>query len=205
MAMPAMPAAPPVGVLWLEKRIAALTAREAQSIASRDYAGAAAASQERMPLQELASQLAELKRQEAEAAAAAAARESHLLKQSVDHKQAELLALAAHSKEHSVSLQSQLDVANANQRLAIDEATAQRIAREVEDDQLAQALELVHLLQAGEPIVANVDLHERAELAQPGQRRDLIVLEGQLGELLQPVQALDARDLVLAQVELRQL
>ena len=55
------------------------------------------------------------------------------------------------------------------------------------------AAECAHLLEAGEPIVANVNLHERAKLAQPGERRDLIVLEGKLGELLQPVQALERR------------
>ena len=84
------------------------------------------------------------------------------------------MALAAHAKEHSVALQSQLDVANANQRLAHDEAVAQKIAK---DDVSQQAALQVQSAQESIGTLATENHQLKLQFQQQQQTQQAMLQE----------------------------
>mmetsp|Transcript_44600 Transcript_44600/g.123701 ORF Transcript_44600/g.123701 Transcript_44600/m.123701 type:complete len:312 (-) Transcript_44600:913-1848(-) len=81
---------------------------------------------------------------------------------------------------------------------------AEGVARQVEDDEFGQRLEVLHLLELPQPVVADVDLHQRRQLGERAQARHVIVFEGELRQVGERLQPFDARDLILAQIESRE-
>ena len=87
---------------------------------------------------------------------------------------------------------------------AVGRVSAQRVAGQVQDDEFRQLLQEQHLLDVGNLVVPNVQLHERRQPADTVQRHQLVVLQAELAELHQAGDALDASQAVFAKVQLLQ-
>eukprot|EP00966_Prymnesium_polylepis_P190207 4407515-Prymnesium_polylepis.1 len=59
---------------------------------------------------------------------------------------------------------------------------AEGVARQVEDDEFGQRLEVLHLLELPQPVVADVDLHQRRQLGERAQARHVIVFAAAGGD-----------------------
>ena len=59
-------------------------------------------------------------------------------------------------------------------------ALAERVAEQIEDDELRQLLELLHLLEHDDAVVADVKLHQRRDAREWRERAQLILLEREL-------------------------
>ena len=82
---------------------------------------------------------------------------------------------------------------------------AEVVARDVQDDQSLEILELDDLLNITEHVVAHVQLHQTLQVFKAVEPRDLVVLQRELRQRHQLRDVLDAADAVLSQVQLLQV
>lgn len=78
----------------------------------------------------------------------------------------------------------------------------QVVARDVQDDEALQFLQVYDLFDLVNLVVTQVELHQRLHVFEAIQSLDLVVLETQLSQALQVLDVCDGGDPVLAEIEL---
>ena len=122
-------------------------------------------------------------------------RSEDLLSQTSRERLLRLLVLLVVDRE-AVEDSELSQVEDAVDAVVVAELGAHQVARDVEDDQPLQVLQLDRLLHVADEIVAEVELHEALQVLEAIQAGDLVVLQGQLREAHQTLHVRDPLDLV---------